>query len=319
MTGNLVTPATAPVRHLADLARFAVRRRSIERHDAQALAELERRPLELPAGLSVTWLGVAGFLLTLEGHTLVIDPYLSRISFREFLRRRPALPDRFLVERTLAGAGEVVGVVAGHTHFDHALDVPEVSERSGCRAYGSRSLVRLMDAHGMAGRAKEVRPLDRIEVGPFAVTFVPSRHSRVVLGLRVPMDGEITAREVAALHPRAYRCGRVWAFLIEVAGATLYHQGSADLVDDAVPGGGVDVFLAGVAGREFTPDYWPRILPRLDPAQVVVCHHDDFFRPLDAPLAFAPNVRVASVPDEVAAVARGVRVLALPRVGPSAA
>jgi L-ascorbate metabolism protein UlaG (beta-lactamase superfamily) len=205
--------------------------------------------------------------------------------------------------------------VAGHTHFDHALDVPAVAERFACRALGSASLVRLMAAHGLAGRAQEVRPLDRVELGPFAVTFVPSRHSKVVLGARVPMDGEISARDAAGLHARAYRCGRVWAFLIEVAGARLYHQGSADLVDDAVPGGGVDAFLAGVVGREFTPDYWRRILPRLDPAQVVLCHHDDFFRPLDAPFAFAPNVRIAAVPDEVAAVGRDYGVLALPRAG----
>jgi L-ascorbate metabolism protein UlaG (beta-lactamase superfamily) len=209
----------------------------------------------------------------------------------------------------------VVGVLAGHTHFDHALDVPAVTERFGCRAYGSSSLVRLMAAHRAGALAEEVRPFDRLELGPFAVTFVPSRHAKIVLGRRVPMGGEITSREPAGLHARAYRCGLVWAFLIEVAGARLYHQGSADHVDGAVPGGGVDVFLAGVAGREFTPDYWRRILPRLDPAQVVVCHHDDFFRPLDAPLAFAPNVRVASVPDEVAEVARNVRVLALPRIG----
>jgi len=209
--------------------------------------------------------------------------------------------------------GEVVGVVAGHTHFDHALDVPAVAERFGCRAFGSRSLVRLMTAHRLEQQAALARANERVELGPFAVTFVPSRHSRVVLGLRVPMDGDIDARDARALHPRAYRCGQVWAFLIEVAGARLYHQGSADLVDDEVPRGGVDVFLSGVAGREFTAGYWGRILRPLDPGQVVVCHHDDFFRPLDAPLAFAPNVRLANVREEIAAVGRDVVVSALPR------
>jgi hypothetical protein len=88
-------------------------------------------------------------------------------------------------------------------------------------------------------------------------------------------------------------------------------------VDDEVPAGGVDVFLAGVAGREFTPQYWERLLPRLDPAQVVLCHHDDFFARLDEPLRFAPNVRVAAVPDEIAAVGRDVVVAALPRIRPA--
>jgi hypothetical protein len=77
----------------------------------------------------------------------------------------------------------------------------------------------------------------------------------------------------------------------------------------------VDVFLAGVAGREFTRDYWRRILRPLDPAQIVICHHDDFFRRLSAPLALAPNVRVAAVPEEVGRVAPDAAVVALPRVG----
>jgi L-ascorbate metabolism protein UlaG (beta-lactamase superfamily) len=93
----------------------------------------------------------------------------------------------------------------------------------------------------------------------------------------------------------------------------LYHQGSADLVDDAVPEGGAEVFLAGVAGREFTPDYWRRILQRLTPAVVVPCHHDDVFRPLDGPFALAPNVRLAAVPEEVESVGRTIEVVALSR------
>jgi len=314
VSGEPHATAGEALRHLADLGSYALHRGSHHRHDAQTLEELEARPLELPPGLSITWLGVAGFLLTFEGHTLVLDPYVSRISLGDFVRRRPALPDGTSVDRALADAGDVVGVLAGHTHFDHALDVPAVARRFGARAYGSRSLVRLMSVHGLEAQAEEVRPGDRIELGPFAVTFVPSRHSKIVLGLRVPMDGDIAAANPAALHARAYRCGQVWAFLIEVAGVRIYHQGSADLVDDSVPKGGVDVFLAGVVGGEFTPDYWGRILPRLEPAQLVVCHHDDFFQGLDESVAFAPNVRLEAVPGEVAAVGADVRVLALPRI-----
>jgi len=312
-------PPTRAVRHLADLASFAVNRRSRESADTTALADLESRRLVLPDGLEIEWLGVAGFRLTFEGHTLFVDPYLSRISFRRFLRKEPALPDRPFVERLLGEPGTVVGVIAGHTHFDLALDVPAVAERFGCGAYGSRSLVRLMGAHGMASQGALAHEGDRCDLGPFRVSFVPSTHSRIMLGRTVPMDGEIDAKDTRSLHPRAYRCGTVWAFLIEVAGIRLYHQGSADLIDHAVPRGGVDVFLAGIAGREFTDGYWRRILQRLDPAQVVICHHDDFFRRLDEDFAFAPNVRVAAVEEEIAAVEPDIQVVALPRIRPPAA
>jgi len=75
------------------------------------------------------------------------------------------------------------------------------------------------------------------------------------------------------------------------------------------------VFLAGVAGRGFTKDYWRRILPRPDPQLVVPTHYDDFFRPLDAEMGFTTNVHLSQVPDEIGAVSRDTGVAALPLLG----
>ncbi len=301
-------------RHLAELGRFAATRRRQERRDLEVLAELERRPLDLPPGLEIEWLGVAGYRLTFEGQTLLIDPYVSRVPWRSLVRREPALPDRAMLDRFLRPPGTVVGVLVGHTHFDHAVDAPAAARRFDCKAFGSRSLAHLMALHGLGERAVEVDPGSTRALGPFRVTFVPSRHAKILLGLRVPFDGELSCASLDALTPSAYRLGQVWAFLIEVAGVTLYHQGSADLIDDAVPEGGVDVFLAGVAGREFTRDYWKRILPRLEPRVIVPCHHDDFFRPLTAPMGLLANVNLSRLPEEIEGVGHEVALAALPRV-----
>jgi L-ascorbate metabolism protein UlaG (beta-lactamase superfamily) len=308
--------------HLASFARFSAHRGERERHDADAQRELARRPLELPRGLELEWLGVAGYRLSYEGQTVYIDPYLSRVPLSSVLRRVPALADPALHERYLRPSGQLVGVLVGHTHFDHAIDVPEVVRRHGCSAYGSSSLVHLMRLHGLGAHAVEVEPHHRYELGPFTVTFVPSLHSKLLLGFAVPFDGELTCEHLDALSPAAYRCGQVWGIHVEVAGMTFYHQGSANLIDDAlrhsdvVGPSGVDVFLAGIAGRSFTRDYWARILPRLQPRTVVASHFDDFFRPLDAAMGFSTNVNLAALPDEVAAVSREFEVATLAPMEP---
>jgi L-ascorbate metabolism protein UlaG (beta-lactamase superfamily) len=306
-----------PARRVAGLARFAAMRPARERDDAAALQALRAAPIELPAGLELEWLGVAGYRLTYEGRTLLIDPYLSRVPLRAMLGREPALPDPSLLARFLPDELEVDGVLIGHTHFDHAVDAPAIARRFGCPVLGSSSLVALMDLHGLGERAIEVEPYHRYELGPFNVSLVPSAHSKLLLGLAVPMDGELTCAHLDALSPRAYRCGQVWGIHVEVAGTSFYHQGSADLVDDALGQRDVDVFLAGIAGRGFTRDYWRRILPRLDPAVVIPSHFDDFFRPVDAPLGFTLNVNLAGVPDEVAAVSRDATVATLPPPSPT--
>jgi L-ascorbate metabolism protein UlaG (beta-lactamase superfamily) len=106
----------------------------------------------------------------------------------------------------------------------------------------------------------------------------------------------------------------VYGIRIEVAGISLYHQGSADLNDAELRDGPVDVFLAGVAGRSVTPHYWERILPKLDPRIVVPTHYDNFFSPLGRPQDFVRRVNLGEVPEEVRRVAGDAQVAALARV-----
>jgi L-ascorbate metabolism protein UlaG (beta-lactamase superfamily) len=284
------------------------------RSDAEALRELERVPLELPGGLEVAWLGVSGYRLTYEDVSIFIDPYVSRVPLRALLLRRRALPRESLIERYLDAPGEVAGILVGHTHFDHAVDAPALARRTGAKAFGSASLAHLMRLHRLPELAVEVVPHRAYELGPFVVRFVPSRHSKLLFGRKVPMDGELTCEHLGGLVPTAYRCGAVWGIGIEVAGVRLYHQGSADLDDEQLGGEPVDVFLAGVAGRSVTPRYWERILPRLDPSIIVPTHYDNFFAPLGREEGFLRGVRLTELPGEVARVSRDARLAALPRI-----
>jgi len=286
---------------------------SAARDDADALRGLEAVPLALPQGLELEWLGVSGYRIACEGVSLYVDPYVSRVPLRSLLLRRTALPDATPLQRWIRPTGDVAGVLVGHTHFDHAVDAPAIARRYRAPAYGSASLVRLMQLHGLGGLAVEVEPYRRYELGPFVVSFTPSAHSKLLLGRRVPFDGELSCDHLHGLTPGAYRCGQVWGIRIEVAGIAFYHQGSANLIDAALREEPVDVFLAGVAGRAVTPRYWERVLPRLDPRVVVPTHYDDFFKPLGAELDFVRRVRLETIPGEIHAVSRDATLAALPR------
>lgn len=269
--------------------------------------------MDLPLGLEIEWLGVSGYKLTFEGHSIFIDPFVSRVPLRTLLLGRQALPDPATLDRFIAPRGEVSGILVGHTHWDHAVDAPALAARYGANAYGSASLAHLMGLHGLGGLAVEVVPGREYELGPFAVRFIRSRHSKLLFGRRVLFDGELTCGHLDNLSPAAYKCGQVWGIHIRVAGIDIYHQGSADLDDDELGSLPVDLFLAGVAGRNFTPDYWDRVLPRLDPRIVVPTHYDNFFTPLGRDLEPIRRVRLGSVPEEVAAVSRDATVAALRR------
>ncbi len=296
---------------LESFVRFVARREQRERADTATLADLVKVPLPLPAGLDLEWLGTAGYRITYEDHTLLIDPYLTRVPLKAVFGSQPSLPDPALHAPLLSRPlGTVAGILLGHTHFDHAIDVPALTRALDTTAFGSDSLAHLMRLHGLADRAIEVVPRQPYELGPFTVRFFPSLHSKLLLGLKVPYDGALSCDHLDALSPSAYKCGAVYGIHIDVAGTTIYHQGSANLIDDQVPTGGVDLFLAGIAGRSFTERYWERILSRLEPSTIVAGHFDDFFRPLGDPLGFSTNVNLTALPEEIAAVSRDIAVAA---------
>jgi hypothetical protein len=117
--------------HMASFARFVVRRGERERADAAAMSELAARPLPLPRGLELEWLGTAGYRLTYEGRTLLIDPYLTRVPLSAVLRRTTVRADPALHARFLPAAHRNVAGSSSGT--------PTSTTRSTCRSSRARS------------------------------------------------------------------------------------------------------------------------------------------------------------------------------------
>lgn len=303
-----------PLGHIASLLAYATRRGSRATADASTHADLawsrSPRAADLPPGLELEWLGTAGFRLTYQGQHLLIDPYVTRLPLGDLLRRRVVAAD----PARLAALPDPLAILVGHTHFDHALDVPALAARAGCKAYGSASLERLMRLHGRPELAVTVEPHRTYDIGPFEVSFTPSAHSRLAAGLWTPYDGELSCEHTDELIPQNYKCGQVWGVHVRVAGTTFYHHGSCNLIESEIHHAQVDYLLAGISGRRFTPRYWERLLSRVEPRVVVPHHFDDFFRPLDAPFAYSLNVNLAGFPDELRRVSRDFELRTL-RVG----
>jgi L-ascorbate metabolism protein UlaG (beta-lactamase superfamily) len=294
-----------PIGHLGAGARYLATARRQHASDLLTAEQLAWRDRTLPPGLDVKWLGTAGFRFAYQGVVVWIDPYVTRLTLGDLLRRRVVAPSRDAIARWIDRADVIL---VGHTHFDHALDVPAIAARDRCPVYGSQSLQHLMGLHGLAELAHVVEQHRDYEVGPFKFHFVPSQHSKLQLGMRVPYSGELTCDHVDALTPQAYRCGQVWGVYVEVAGVRFYHQGSADLIDDEIHDRGIDVFLCGIAGRRFTRRYVERIVDRLQPRVIVATHFDNFFEPLGDATTLSFNVNLTGFADEVHAASRNIPV-----------
>lgn len=226
--------------------------------------------------VSVRWTGAAGLEFAHDGAVYLMDPYVSRLGKADIFLKRLA-PRRDAIMRFLkARPGELNAVMIGHTHFDHALDIPEIAKNTTATVVGSQSLAVLLDAHGIPGRVTLCRGGERIILSDEAsVTMLPGRHGKVFFG-RIPYAGEITPPLDPPLKAQEYRHGQVFNMLLELGGLRFLHVGSADVVDSALEGQTCDVLFLCLAGWKSVPDYLPRVLSRVRPKTVVPFHFDDF-------------------------------------------
>ncbi len=271
-----------------------------------------------PGGsVSVRWLGTAGFEIRHGDHVVLIDPYLTRASLTTCLVSTLS-PDIAAITRHVTRAD---AIVVGHTHFDHVLDVPTIARLTNGVVFGSRSAANLCRADGVTpGRVRDVEELlgsgtYTEEVGPFELRFFPSAHSKLILGRYVPSAGDIADCDHVPLRVPGYKCGAVFAVEIRVAGRTIFHLGSAELVEGSIPTRSTDLLLFTVAGWQQTPNVCERALSRLSPRAVLLSHWDDFFRPIERGTHALPGVQVPRVIDRFHAASRDVRVGAVPLLG----
>ncbi len=260
----------------------------------------------------VTWLGTAAHVVTTDTTTLLIDPYVSRHGLLR-LATRALTPDDDAIARWVPA--KVDAVLCGHSHFDHLLDAPRIARRTGAKLVGSTTTCAFARAEGVSeDQLVEIAPGGgRVVIGDVTVRFVPSLHGRIVLG-RVPFEGVVRAPPRLPARMWDYKMGGAFGLLLEAPDTTVYHNGSADLVDAALAGLHADTLLVGLAGRHATRDYLRRLTDILRPSTVIPTHHDWFFAPLGPRVRPLPGIDLDGFRSEVARLLPRAR-LRLPEYG----
>ncbi|HOO47411.1 MAG TPA: MBL fold metallo-hydrolase [Deltaproteobacteria bacterium] len=230
--------------------------------------------------IEITWTGAAGLIISSGEHTVCIDPFVTRPGKMDVFFKR-LHPDETAIENFTKGLkGNVPAIVVSHTHFDHALDVPEIARRLGCRVFGSTSLERLMEISGQPGRTRVCKYHEHFELADgISLTMFPSLHGRVFLG-RVPYEGEIMQNMHLPFRAGDYRLGDIYMPRIEIGGISIMHAGSAGCSVADLEGWKCDVLFMCVPGWKRSPDYTSALLKTLRPGIIVPFHYDDFTMPL---------------------------------------
>jgi hypothetical protein len=271
-------------------------------------------PAPRPGTVNLRYLGASGLYVGWQGHGILLGPFFSIANLPRVVAGRLEW-DREAIRRGLADlpVDGVVAVLAGHSHYDHLLDLPIVAREHAPRArlWVNRSGARMLAAFPELGprvatfEEHEGRwtPIDprRPEV-PIRILPLPSRHtphvdSWVWAGGEVAEEWRGSSWEERRLAEM--KSGRVYALVLD-----LLEPGSGRVAfriyyQDAATGRGVgeppaarpdeppyDLAVLCMASYMFAPGAPGALLDGLRPRHVVVTHYEDFFRPRERPLRF---------------------------------
>ncbi len=269
--------------------------------------------------VTVTWLGITTLLFD-DGDTQILtDGMFSRPRVSDFLLMRPVRSNIANINYAMDEfrINHLAAIVPLHSHFDHAMDVGNVANRTTALILGSESTANI-------ARGANV-PVDQYQIlasgesrtfGEFTVTLFESEHAPLGPGGSGWFAGIIDTPLMQPARIPAWRSGAVYSVLISHPRGNTLVQGSAGISQGLLRRYEADVVMLSVAGlaslgRDYTERYWRETVGATNARAVYAIHFDDYIRPFGETALFpnvADNVVKASVWIDEFAAENGITV-----------
>lgn len=262
--------------------------------------EHECQQAEEPGKVEVTYLGSGGVYIAWRNEAILIGASFSnhgllRAGFGLATFDKQRIANRL----RLIDTGKVRAILAGHSHYDHIGDLPELGlnvpiwvNQSGANMLKPYDL----DVHTIVP-AQWIAAASSIRVRAVKSGHAPqlcpgSRWPCVYAGGEVP---EPWQRKWPWHFLQRFRGGQTYAFVIELRdGETtryrIYYNDAAAPTPLGQTAGDFDLAILTIAQWNWARDYPRDLLLTLKPRHVVVSHWDDFMRKDEKTAKFIPTM-----------------------------
>ena len=256
--------------------------------------------------VTVTWLGTTTLLFD-DGETqILIDGTFTRVGLLKMALFLPVSSDVATINYALTEfrMDRLAAIVPVHSHFDHAMDVGHVANRTSAVILGSESTANI-------ARGADV-PVDQYQIlaegetrqfGDFTIRLKASRHAPIKPGGGGSwFPGTIDERLRQPASVSAWKEGVVWSVFIGHPRGTTLVQGSGGYIKDKLLDDSADVVMLGIAGltglgKEYVAQLWYETVRATGATRVIAIHYDDFTAPFGSIRLFphiADNILVTA-------------------------
>jgi len=258
---------------------------------------------EIPSGsLTVRFTGTSTLLFS-DGETAwMVDGWFSRFGPRKLFRGKIA-PDPEAIARGLErnAVDRLAVVIPVHSHFDHAMDSPEVARRTGAILLGSPSTANIARGVGLPeDQIRLAKDREPVSFGRFEITLIETRHFEFPdpeVREQALAKPEIEAPLVPPVAAFDYRLGIPYAIYVRHPLGSFLVQGSAGYVEGGLEGIDAEVVFLGIGGLGTQTDdyreiYWKETVTTTGASRVIPIHWDSLMRPIEGP--FTGEMRAAT-------------------------
>jgi len=255
-----------------------------------------------PGSVTVRFTGTSTLLFD-DGETAwMVDGWFSRFGPTALLRGEIE-PDLSAIEQALASneVDRLAVVIPVHSHFDHAMDAPEVARRTGAILLGSESTANIGRGWGLDESQIRVA-VDRepIRFGAFSVTLIETNHFEFpdpAVREQALSNPRITEPLVPPVGTFDYRVGQPYAIHVVHPRGSFLIQASAGFEAGGLDGFEADVLFLGIGGLgtqtpEYRETYWRETVNPSGARELILIHWDTLTGPIEG--AFTGEVRAAS-------------------------
>jgi L-ascorbate metabolism protein UlaG (beta-lactamase superfamily) len=237
--------------------------------------------------VTATWLGISTILFD-DGETqILIDGTMTRVSPLSIALSLPLSSDVATINYALTTyrVDRLAAIIPTHSHFDHAMDIGYVANRTTALVLGSDSTANI--ARGANVPVNQYQTLasgETREFGEFRIRLLASAHAPIGPGDEEWFPGTIDEPLVQPARPSAWKTGVAWSILIEHPRGTSLIQGSGGFVPGALQSEAADVVMLGIGGlsglgKDYIEELWDETVIAPGAARVIAIHHDDYTAP----------------------------------------
>jgi L-ascorbate metabolism protein UlaG (beta-lactamase superfamily) len=244
--------------------------------------------------VTVRYTGTATLLFS-DGQTqFITDAWFSRPNGLQLFAGK-ITPDMEAINYGIANNGidSLAAVFVMHSHFDHAMDAPEVAKRTGALLLGSESTANIGRGWGLnENQIRAVTNRQTITLGKFILTPIESQHFQFPdpqMRERALGDPIISKPLQTPAKAFDYKLGKAYMLHVSHPKGSWLIVGSAGFVKDGLQGFSADTVFLGIGGigsqtTQYREQFWQETIGQVKPQRIIPIHYDSLTAPIDSPM-----------------------------------